>query len=199
MIKRLKKAYIKYFKPDMLFGGRDEDFKCSFNSSTIYAEYGCGSSTTWVAKNIGCKIYCVDTSKDWIDRVVNQTKGLSNVMIHWIDLGMLGKWGRPESYEKIELFSNYTDWIWQNKEKPNVILVDGRFRVCCFLTSLLFADPGAKIIFDDYGRRRYHIVEKFLKPERFNGRQGIFIVPSSDKIDLIELKKYIMLFRCVFD
>ena len=30
------------------------------------------------------------------------------------------------------------------------VLVDGRFRVCCFLTSLKNAEQGTRIIFDDY-------------------------------------------------
>ena len=48
---------------------------------------------------------------------------------------------------------------------PDLVLVDGRFRAACFLASLLFARPGAVILFDDYvDRPFYHTVEAFGTP-----------------------------------
>ena len=83
---------------------------------------------------------------------------------------------------------------------PKLVLVDGRFRVCCFLTSLKFAKEGTKIIFDDYiDRPYYHFVEKYLPREMECGRQCLFIVPSKSKIDMNELNKDIDSFRNVMD
>jgi hypothetical protein len=37
--------------------------------------------------------------------------------------------------------------------KPDLVLIDGRFRLACFLHPLLAAAPGTPILFDDYTNR----------------------------------------------
>ena len=64
----------------------------------------------------------------------------SRLNIHHFDLGDVGEWGRPLSYEKMSLFSEYTDYIWKQKKGPKLVLIDGPFRGCSFLTSLKFAE-----------------------------------------------------------
>jgi hypothetical protein len=62
-------------------------------------------------------------------------------------------------------------------------MIDGRFRVACFLTSLIYAQPQTVILFDDYEDRPvYHVVEKHLKPVLMAGRMAKFIVP--DGVDI---------------
>ena len=70
---------------------------------------------------------------------------LSRLIINYIDLGKVGGWGRPINYDKINNFAKYTDFIWKQSEKPKLVLIDGRFRVCCFLTSLKYADAVTKL------------------------------------------------------
>ena len=66
------------------------------------------------------------------------------------------------------------NWIYKN-ETPDLILIDGRFRVLCFLTSLKFSPKGTKILFDDYRDRQfYHIVEEFCPIIDRCGRQALF-------------------------
>ena len=66
-------------------------------------------------------------------------------------------------------------------------MIDGRFRVACFLNSLLNADPNTIILFDDYiNRPHYHIVEEFLKPTQSCGRQACFVVPKTLNKDKIK-------------
>jgi hypothetical protein len=84
-------------------------------------------------------------------------------------------------------FVRYTESLWVREEKPDVVLIDGRFRVCGFLTSLMYANAGTIIIFDDYVcRPHYHIVEEFLEPDHFCGRQCIFKVPNKHSLILRE-------------
>ena len=116
-----------------LFDGDDEIFKNILKTASVYGEYGCGQSTKWVVDNVDCMVLSVDTSSDWVSRIKAATpKGRRHVEIHHVDLGAVGGWGRPLSYEKVDHFSAYTDWLWQQRNKPDVILIDGRFRVCCF-------------------------------------------------------------------
>jgi len=64
------------------------------------------------------------------------------------------------------------------------VLIDGRFRVACFLTSILHAEPPCRILFDDYRKKeRYHVVERILSPVDFCGRQALFEVPPRDQLD----------------
>jgi|LakMenE18May11ns_1017448.scaffolds.fasta_scaffold9924938_3 hypothetical protein len=74
---------------------------------------------------------------------------------------------------------NFTDiyGIWEQSLLPDVVLIDGRFRVACFLASVLSATKFTQIFFDDYvDRDYYHVVEEIMKPMRFCGRQAIFEV-----------------------
>ena len=133
--------------------------------------------------------------------IINNTVDhLQRLNIKLIDLGEVGDWGRPINYNNSDIFYNYTDWIWKLPQIPDTVLIDGRFRVCCFLTSLKNAKQGTKIIFDDYcNRPYYHIVENYIQREVTYGRQCLFIVPSQKNINFSELDKDIKNFRFVMD
>ena len=195
--------YLKFYssKKNTLFDGDDFLFKKSVEGIKIYGEYGCGLSSKWILKNTSCKVISVDSSKEWVKKIKRENKNYSSrLIINHIDLGKVGSWGRPISYEKSCNFSDYTDYIWRQPIKPKLVLIDGRFRVCCFLTSLKFADAGTKIIFDDYvDRPYYHFIEKYVSPINSCGRQSLFIVPSKSKIDIDSLNKDIDAFRYVMD
>ncbi len=123
---------------------------------------------------------------------------LDRIQIDWIDLGVVGDWGTPISYKKREFIINYLESIWMKNNKPELILIDGRFRVACFLYSLLKAFPGSKIIFDDYRNRpHYQVVEEFIKPTELYGNQALFIVTENLSINKIE--KSISKFLYVLD
>ena len=195
--------YLKFFSSEKqsLFGGDDFLFKKSVDGIKIYGEYGCGLSSKWILNNTSSKVISVDSSKEWVKKVKKENrKHQSRLIINHVDLGKVGSWGRPTSYEKSYKFSDYTDYIWKQQEKPELVLIDGRFRVCCFLTSLKFADPGTKIIFDDYvNRPYYHFIEKYVSRINECGRQCLFIAPSKSQIDIDTLNKDIDAFRFVMD
>ena len=200
-----KITYVKLFNPNnkknVLFHGDDDLFKREVSKVKIYGEYGVGKSTKWVLGNTEAKVIAVDTSKEWIQNVMADCgEYFSQLNITHVDLGNLGKWGRPVSYEYASSFEDYTDTIWSQKDKPKCVLIDGRFRVCCFLTTLKYADSDTKIIFDDYvNRRYYHFVEKYVSRVEECGRQCLFIVPEKNDIDFVELENDINKFRYVFD
>ena len=195
--------YLKFFSSfrKSLFDGDDFLFKKSLEGIKIYGEYGCGLSSKWMLKNTNCKIISVDSSKEWVEKIKYENKKyLSKLTINHIDLGKVRRWGFPLSYVKSKNFQDYTDYIWKQSESPTFVLVDGRFRVCCFLTSLKFAEAGTKIIFDDYvNSPHYHFIEKYVSRINECGRQCLFIVPAKNEIDMISLNKDIDAFRFVMD
>ena len=189
------------YKLTMLFDGDDSLFKDVLKTSKIFGEYGCGSSTEWVLNNTKANIFSVDSSKQWIDEInLKNAAYKKRLKLKYIDLGEVENWGRPVGYEKSYNFINYFNWIWNQDILPDTVLIDGRFRVCCFLTSIKYANENTKIIFDDYNNRPYyHVVEKFVKKEQTCGRQALFIVKNKNDINIDLLNIEINNFHYVMD
>jgi hypothetical protein len=183
-----------------LFGGDDELFKRLVSESIIYGEYGVGASTLWVARNTTAQIIGVDTSLEWAQRVNDAINGIcvSSRLFH-VDVGPVGDWGMPLSYQKRGAIDVYINGPWSmNGLLPDTVLVDGRFRVACFLSSLLAGRPGTKILFDDYrDRRYYHCVEEFCEVDQMCGRQALFLVP--EQVDRVVVSAELERFKYVRD
>lgn len=162
-----------------LFWGDSELFRRHLPGAQAYGEYGCGLSTLWVCAHFDIPVMSVDTSQRWIDYVRQKLEGHEGVELQHVDLGELGDWGRPLTYARRESIRDYTEGPWRGVEKPNVVLIDGRFRVACFFASLIHARPGTVILFDDYAHRpNYHLVEEYVAPQEICGRQAAFVVPA---------------------
>jgi hypothetical protein len=186
-----------------LFAGHDALFKSLAADCRTYFEYGCGASTVWMADNTTAKIFATDTSSEWIDTVWDRVPrdAVNRLHLTHIDLGELKKWGRPISYADRDRFHDYTSQMWRQRSvEPDLVLIDGRFRVCCFLTSLRHARPGTRIVFDDYmDRPHYHLVEEFVTRADCCGRQVLFIVPEKDALNADRLDAEIAAFQNVMD
>lgn len=181
-----------------LFRGNGAYFEKRLLSSKFYGEYGCGASTIWVANNCAAQIISVDSSKFWINKIKQDIPSENKIELIHVDLGELGDWGRPVDYTHRSKINDYLNAPWSDGAKPDTILVDGRFRVACFFTSLLAADPGSIIIFDDYAdRKHYHLVEEFVSCDQIFGDQAIFTVPSA--LDRTAIEQELAKFVYVMD
>ena len=164
---------------NFLFDGDDQLFKSIVKTAKVYAEYGVGKSSIWVLQNTTAKILAVDTSEHWINHVRTEANAADRFDVDWVNLGEIGWAGRPNNFERRNQFKDYIQSVWSRGAEPDLVLIDGRFRVACFLYSLAKANPGCTILFDDYTNRpNYHLVEEFLQPTGFCGRQGHFKVPE---------------------
>ena len=184
-----------------LFAGYSQLFKNNLSPQSIYGEYGCGQSTFYVLENFDIPVYSVDSSKKWVNKIKINNKN-NNLNINYVNIGNVGEdsWGRPDDYSMRDNFIKYADDIWSHQLKPNVILIDGRLRVLCFLVSLKKCDPGTKIIFDDYvTRKHYHIVEELIKPVSNDGSQCLFEVDDKKKLDMNKLDLLINKFNYILD
>lgn len=183
-----------------LFKGHDAYFKNTACSAKNYLEYGSGSSSLWVLANCSCDVTSVDTSRTWLDRVYEKSGRSPRFNAVHVELGPLGDWGKPLSYTERSSFSKYTDDVWEYEVDYDLVLIDGRFRVACFLASLINASAGTTIIFDDYvDRPKYHVVEEYLLPVERNDRQAIFMVPTRSQLNVGELQAELERFRYVMD
>jgi hypothetical protein len=162
-----------------LFDGHGELFKRIVATARVYGEYGVGASTDWVYANTEANIIAVETSPVWAEAVLRGKDG-GRISIGTPDLGEVEEWGRPATYGLRENFALYSQFIWRVARKPDTVLIDGRFRVACFVASLLNANAGTRILFDDYSdRRHYHVIEEILEPIELCGRQALFHVPEA--------------------
>ena len=171
-------------KNDILFDGDDGLFKNLILEVKTYFEYGCGKSTEYMYKKSNASIFSVDTSKEWAAKTLNLSKDSNRerLNVKWIDVGDVADWGYPISFEKKQNFVKYANWFWEFGLKPDLVVIDGRFRILCFLTSIKFASIGTQIIFDDYTNRPfYHVAEDFLKIKNTCGRQALFEVDKRSK------------------
>ena len=180
-----------------LFDGDSAMFERLVRQCRVYGEYGVGASTNWVYANTDKPIIANETSPVWAEQVL-AGKDRSRIDLELVDLGPLGKWGWPKSYARRAHFETYCSSIWRRGAKPDLVLVDGRFRVCCFLTSVLEGGPGLRLLFDDYTNRpRYHVVEELVPVRERCGRQAFFEVDNN--VDMARVEELRAKFAYVMD
>ena len=194
----LDSTVIKLPDNNRLFDGSDEMFKRHVTDIKTYGEYGVGLSTKWILRETDAIAHSVDTDLGWVTLVQLECDNTKRLNAQFCDVGRVQDWGWPTDYAKRNNFSTYTRAWWADGVRPDLVLVDGRFRVCCFLTSLKYAEPTTKIIFDDYfNRPQYHLVEEYLKPVEKCNRQALFIKPSDTDLDMAALDRAIDQFQFV--
>ena len=98
-----------------------------------YFEYGVGGSSVEAAKYVP-NVVGVDSDTRWCDKVM---EACSTVEAHHIDIGPVGYAGYPETRNE-DLTVKYPESIFLYADKPDVILIDGRFRVACAAQVLMF-------------------------------------------------------------
>lgn len=168
----------------ILFDGDDRIFKNILKNTKSYFEFGCGASTLWVLENTSANITCVDSDQAWLNTIPNDKRLIKT----HINIGPLKDWGFPIDDSMKHNWHNYYQAFNGNAD---VVLIDGRFRVSCFLDVLNKAKSGTVIIFDDYTNREYyHEVETCIKVNKICGRQAIFI-KSSEVAPKELINKYI--------
>ncbi|WP_155326422.1 hypothetical protein [Alkalilacustris brevis] len=157
-----------------------------FSKSNIILEYGSGGSTL-LAGRLGKKIYSVESDLSWAEMVRGEIKRENlekNVEVHFSNIGKVGSWGKPISSDAFEIYHEYPLSIWERTtfKHPDLILIDGRFRVACFAAAVMKTMKPITIVIDDYSYRpKYHIVEKLAEPIEKVGRLAVFeIAPNLD-------------------
>jgi len=159
-----------------------------FTEIKVFLEYGAGGSTVLAAKmGVG---YCYSVESDSLFAAAVQNKisnldrtGITKFIVP--DIGPVGEWGYPKDFSQCQKWHAYALYVWElihkNKRMPELVLIDGRFRISCFLISVINLPAGCPIMFDDYRKRgaRYDVVEEIIKPDDFFGDSALFHVPSS--------------------
>ncbi|AMG31941.1 hypothetical protein AL542_17415 [Grimontia hollisae] len=170
------------------------DFKLTFNeecsrflqdlykSKKNILEYGAGGSTLLAAKH-NCNVVTTETDHKWLIELLGAAKEQDlpgNIIPIWADVGATKIWGYPIDESNIKKWPEYSKKSWkfcsENSYIPDIIMIDGRFRVATFISSCINVTKETILIFDDYtDRKYYHHVENFFKPiDIVSNRMAIF-------------------------
>lgn len=160
-------------------------FTQALAGASSYVEFGSGGST-YLAARQGIPFVSVDSDRYFMDAVRRQIveDGLhdpENQRFHHVDIGLTKKWGHPvmflpPSVARRERFRSYSDFP-ETPRTPDLVLVDGRFRVACALKALraLATHEGWTLLIDDYLKRPgYRVVEDFGVLDQMVGRMAVF-------------------------
>jgi hypothetical protein len=150
-------------------------------------EYGAGGSSMTAARMKVPTIISVESDADFLAATGAAVRGSAShsaFIGHHADIGPTREWGNPADRSKVHLWPRYCSAVWdriarERLPQPDVVLIDGRFRVACLLATALMGRPGTRILFDDYyDRPAYHRVEEWVIPIGRAGRMAEFIVPD---------------------
>lgn len=166
----------------------------AYAKAEVILEYGSGGSTMLAAARSKGRVFSVESDQAWAARMerIIAAKGLADhTHIHWVDIGPTKTWGVPTNARAFRNWPSYAISVWDREDfaQPDVVLVDGRFRLACFLVTLLRCKAPLTLLWDDYVERTYyHRAEELLKPAEAVGRMVRFDVePGLFKPEYLEL------------
>jgi hypothetical protein len=156
------------FKPH-LFDGEYELLRGELTKARSYLEFGTGGSTLFAAECGIRRIVSVDSDRAWSDRIgerLASARSKINIELIHCNIGRTGDWGVPLGREEIANWPQYFVQPWQRfldaGEIPDLIYVDGRFRVACVLYSLLnlprrrLFRKATRIMIHDFSERPHY-------------------------------------------
>lgn len=154
--------------------------RAAYEGAGSILEYGSGGSTVMAAE-LGKRVLSVESDQAWAQMMRDwfaQNPAPGEVDVIWSDIGPTKEWGHPVNDAEWKRFARYPLEVWDLPEftHPDVVLVDGRFRVGCALAAAYRITRPVALYFDDYvNRQQYHEVEDFLgQPAAIAGRMVRF-------------------------
>lgn len=158
-------------------------FDDMLSKGSVYFEFGLGGSTLYASKHANLNhITAVDSSHAWIRKVKSEAPIAADIQrgritIKHVDLGPVGAWGYPIHRDAAKE-RGYSKAIVGVTPVPDVVLVDGRYRVACALQTILEAVqngwPRLILMIHDYERQEYseHMDALIGPPTRLQGTGG---------------------------
>ena len=134
-----------------------------------YLEFGTGGSTVLACSHVKESVMAVESNPAWLRKVQahcsDQPTALKPRLFH-ADIGPVVELGYPRNDRLRDHWPRYHDGVWPHKGAINadLYLIDGRFRVACFIQVLLRAQSSAIILIHDFANRpQYHVIREFAR------------------------------------
>jgi hypothetical protein len=156
-------------------------------------EFGSGGSTLFFA-SCAEKVVSIESDKKYSEIVNNEIikRNLqAKAMVLYSNIGPTKSFGQPIEFLKPLYkfkYKNYIESYFRSDREvlePQVVFIDGRFRVWCAIECCKRIKHNFTIILDDYfSRPEYHILEKLIGPALpFSGDTAMFRI-NTDQLDL---------------
>ena len=163
-----------------------EALRAAYAEAETILEYGSGGSTVLAGEMAGKQVFSVESDAAWTEMMRDWFKAnppKSQVRVIHADIGATVEWGHPADDSAWKRFARYPLGIWESGRmgQPDVVLVDGRFRMGCALAAALHTQKPIPLLFDDYTQRtHYHAIEEVIgAPREIIGRMARFeIAPT---------------------
>ena len=156
-----------------------------YQAARVILEYGPGGSTVMAAEMPGKRITSVESDVAWLSKLQKwfaQVPPASMPVLHHGNIGKTIRWGYPAAKNSFRRWPGYVQSVWDLPDfaAPDVVLVDGRFRLACLLTVALRTVQPVVVLVDDYiDRPPYHDAETILGAPQMIGRMARFdLVPG---------------------
>ncbi len=176
------------FSTKIDFGSKKANnfFKKKIKTSKLFFEYGSGNSTLYVHKKKNNYI-SVEGKKD----IYNNLKNNKKLNVHFYDLGISRRFSVPYFInKKKKKIINYVKAIENINVIPDLILIDGRFRVLCFFFIMQYLKikklRKTTVLFDDFNRKEYSIAKQYFK---FNMVDRLGVTTLSKQTKKFNFKK----------
>ena len=169
---KIKKLFFISFKKDTIpnkpqFSYKDLTyFKKLIKNKKNIIEYGMGGSTIYLIKS-NKNLVSVETDKNFLEIIKSKLHNirLNKSILFYENIGETNLWGYPIdnriNKKNLNRWKKYVKSPWKyikSKNFPNVILIDGRFRVACAVLALkkIKFKRQSLVFFDDFNKRDYY-------------------------------------------
>ncbi len=160
-----------------------------YSRATAILEYGSGGSTVFAASKTTAQIVSIESDMKWAaDLTANLTSAgimRTGIDIRHANIGKTRGWGMPANHNEWRRYFGYPMGFWLDETHmdPDLVLIDGRFRLGCFLATVLNTRRPVTVLWDDYvGRENslYSMAEEWFPIAQTTGRMVRFdVVPRS--------------------
>lgn len=152
--------------------------------SEIVLVYGCDIAPMVCNNAFVKKVYGVDARKPVCDTVYDAINDNEKFRLMYANIGELNQHNQPINADQFKQYHQYMVFPWALADKydalPNLIIIDGHFKVASFLYSLICAPEGSRIIFNDYfDHPEYEMIRNYCPLESRQGAAAEFIVKKN--------------------
>lgn len=203
IFRRLRKSYPAFPAsaagfPDNMSPAEKDFLQREFFKSSTYLEFGAGESTRIALQTPELKqIRTVESDPVFMATFLQQNKALVSQerFHHQIpDLGPVREWGIPTDRRYRARWPSYVKAGWEGNFQPDLILVDGRFRVACSLEALLRQQNDFRLLIHDFPfRPQYHLLLDFFHIE--NAVDRLYLLKPRADADSFQAARLLKIYQ----
>lgn len=169
-------------------------FRREIARAESYLEFGMGGSTLFAANQGVKRIVSVDSDSEWVSKIADSItvfRTTSEIDLIHCDIGPTGPWGTPVNQERMANWPLYFREPWKRLAAahiiPDLIYVDGRFRVACTLYSILRLHVASSS--SGHGKTRIMIHDFTNRPYYYKVTDYAQIVEQFNTLTVFELRE----------